>query len=47
MKITPAVAARTLDYLRRTIPKGHADADNLLDLIAFFEQVLAEAPKRR
>lgn len=38
MKITPAVAARTLEFLRRMIPKGHAEADELLDLIRFFER---------
>ena len=38
MKISPAVAARTLEFLRRTIPRGHSEADELMDLIRFFER---------
>ena len=38
MKMTPSVAARTLEFLRRTIPRGHSEADELMDLIRFFER---------
>lgn len=47
MKLTPSVAARTLSFLRRTIPRGHAEADDLLGLIAFYEQVLEQTQKKR
>jgi hypothetical protein len=48
MKLSPAVASRTLQFLRRTIPKGHAEADELLDLIMFYERALqSEQGKNR
>jgi len=46
MKISPAVAARTLEFLRRTIPRGHSEADELLDLIRLFERALHEGKGR-
>lgn len=46
MKVSPAVANRTLKFLRSAVPKGHAQADDLLDLIVFYEKVIAEAQKK-
>lgn len=39
MKLDPNVAARTLDYLKRAIPRGQQEADELHSLIRFYEQV--------
>lgn len=47
MEITPAVAMRTLEYLRRIIPRGHAEADSLLSLIVFFEQIAQQGHRKR
>lgn len=46
MKVSPAVANRTLKFLRSAVPKGHSEADDLLDLIVFYEKVLQESPKK-
>ena len=43
MKIDAQTAARTVDYLKRTIPRGHVEADELVKLIKLFEQ--AQRPK--
>lgn len=40
MKLSPSVASRTLQFLRRTIPKGHSEADELMELIRFYERAL-------
>lgn len=47
MKVSPAVANRTLKFLRSVVPKGHSQADDLLDLIVFYENVLSESQKKR
>lgn len=43
MRMSPSVARRTLNFLRRTIPRGQAEADDLLQLIEFFEQASKDA----
>lgn len=42
MRMSPSVARRTLNFLRRTIPRGQAEADDLLQLIEFFEQAMRD-----
>lgn len=42
MRMSPSVARRTLNFLRRTIPRGQAEADELFQLIEFFEQALKD-----
>lgn len=38
MRIDAETAARTVDYLKRTIPRGHSEADELVKLIRLYEQ---------
>jgi len=38
MKIDVETAARTVDYLKRTIPRGNVEADELMRLIRLYEQ---------
>lgn len=47
MDLPPDVADRTLPYLRRLIPRGYAESDDLLSLIRYFEKASARGKKHR
>jgi len=46
MTLPPAVADRTLSYLRRLIPRGYNEADDLLTLIRFYERAAVRERKQ-
>lgn len=47
MKLPSDVPDRTLHYLRRMIPRGYAESEDLLNLIRFYEKASADARKHR
>ena len=47
MKPDVRTAARTVDYLKRIIPRGHDEADELHQLIKFYEQMTAQKAMSR
>jgi hypothetical protein len=46
MTLPPVVADRTLSYLRRLIPRGYNEQDDLLTLIRFYEKAALRNPKQ-
>lgn len=41
MQVHRATIIKTLEYLRRVSPRGHADEDELVRLIKYFEEALS------
>lgn len=42
MRMSPALARRVLNFLKRATPRGQEESDDLFELIQFFEQALKD-----